>query len=271
MLGIYVLSTGGALATALVAAAMPAQALAAGRPSQSIEVEAQSQDFGEGYGAINTIRLEYKFKDEDTTVIISPEAGERQSAGDSRTAIGFGAILYQDLTKAVTSRTSAAIAEDEPIFPQHDLAQDFTFKLVPQTTGTLGIRWARYFGDRDVYFVNAGLRYYFRRGSIAYRLSYVEPDGHGSFLAHLVNLSVKDPNGRGTTQLWVSTGASSLDRAPLDEAFSGDDYGIFVRRVQPISDSIYLTAGAGATSYDRPDNRVTAWKFALGLVYETGR
>jgi YaiO family outer membrane protein len=262
---------GSALPVTLAVAAIPVQTLAADQPSNSIEVEAQTQDFNKGFGSVNTLRLDYKFEDDNTTVTVSPEAGERRAAGQSRSALGIGATFYLDVTQTLTTQTSVAIAEDEPVFAQYDLAQDVTFKLVPQTTGTVGVRWARYFGNRDVYFANAGFRYYFSGGSVAYRLSYVDPDNRGDFLAHLVNLSLKDAEGDGMTQLWLSAGSSSIDRTPLDEEFSGEDYGAFLRRVQPISGPIDLIAGAGFTSYDRPDDRITAWKFALGFGYDFGR
>ena len=262
-----ILQAGGGISVLLAAGLLPGQAMAQDGPAQSIEIEARHTDYDQDYGSIDTVRLEYKLEWQDTTVVVTPEAGERTTPDDSRSAVGIGATIYHDLSDSINSMTRVAIAEDEPVFAQYDVAQELTFDLLPQTTGTLGARWARYFGDRDVYFVNAGARYYFRGGSVSYRLSYVDPDNRDGFLAHLANLALKDGRGDGVTQLWLSYGASAIDRTPLDQDFSGEDYGAFLRRVQPVGGGLNLIAGAGVNSYDRPDDRVTATKFSLGLNY----
>ncbi len=93
-------------------------------------------------------------------------------------------------------------------------------------------------------------------GSIAYRATWVDPEGGSSFVAHLVNLTVNDGHGGGKTQLWLGAGASSLERTTLDGDFTGRDYSATLRRHQPIGGNLDLVQTGGVTSYARPYGRV---------------
>lgn len=234
--------------------------------SQTIEVRAATREYSDNGGALRSLTAEYKLEHDDITLLVAPSLGERviENASDYQ-AVRGAATLYANLAEGLSSRTSAAVAEDKPVFVKIDLSQDFTVKAFKNTTITAGARYAEYFGDTEVTFLSLGARYYFRGGSVSYCLSRIDPEGVDSFLAHLVNIAISDKSGRGATQLWLSKGSSPQDRDPLLQDFSGDDYGFYLRRVQPLGDRLDLLAGFGLTSYDRPGNRVTGTEFGLGL------
>lgn len=263
----------GTLCAALVAVGTSGAAFAqdeGGKNAQSVEAFAEQEAYSDGLGKLKSVSLEYKLVNDDTTVVFTPAVGERSVGAFSETAFGAGVAVYFKLSEGVSTRTYAAIAEDEPVFANRQLAQDVTFNATKDTTITVGGRWARYFGDRDVYFVSAGARHYFKGGSVSYRLSYVDPEGRDGFLAHLVNLSLNDRDGRGKTQLWLGAGAASLDR-PIDQPnFSGEDYSATLRRVQPLTGQLSLVGQVGITSFDRPAGRVEATNIGVGLRLDFG-
>lgn len=254
----------------MASAAAVAPLSAADKADQSITASAETEDFSQDLGSLRSIKFEYKYQSDDTTVTVTPVLGERASPAASQTSIGAGLALYQDWSPTFSTRTAAFVSENDPVFARYDLAQDFSTKVAKDTSLTIGGRWARFFGEQDVYFATAGARQYFKRGSVAYRLSIVDPEGRGAFLAHLVNLSLKDRKGAGQTRFWVSAGEASFSRPQLGDQFDGSDVGGTVQRVQPIGGKIALMLTAGVNSYARPGKDVTSTTFGLGLTTNFG-
>lgn len=250
---------------AMAKSSQPADESASQPASQSIRVEAETQDYSGDLGLLRSVRIEYKYDDGDTTVLFSPVVGERRVAGGSSTAFGAGGTVYHNWSDTISTRTETFIAEDKSVFANLEFGQEVTFKVAPSTTVTLGGRWARYSGGQDVVFFSLGARRYFRGGSVAYRLTRVAPTGLDASWGHLINLTINDSHGAGKTQLWLSTGANELARSQLAGDFSGQDYSGMLKRTQPLTDKLSLIAGAGFSSYDRPGRRVSATNFELGL------
>jgi len=235
---------------------------------QSIEIVAETQHLSDDHGSLSTLRGTYKTVEDDTTVVLAAAVGERDNTGSSETAISLAGTFYHRFSDDVSTRTNIGLAEDEPVFAARDVAQDITFRIFPETTATFGARWAQYYGSQDVYFLSASARHYFEGGSVSYRLSFVVPDDRDAFAAHLVNVALNDADGRGKTQLWLSAGAASIDASQLQDTFSGEDYGVFVRRLQPFGENLNLIGSIGVASYDRPVDRVTATSIGLGVEME---
>lgn len=233
---------------------------------RSVEVIAETKSLPASDGSLTTLRGTYKLDNGSTTYVFAPQVGWRDVGTKTKSAVGLSATLYHEFSGGLSTRTMVATAEDGPVFARHQFAQEVTFQTGTALTGTVGGRWAQYFGSRDVYFLSAGARYYFNWGSVSYRLSHVSPDEGDSYLAHLVNFSVNDARGRGKTQLWLSTGEASFETEPL-QYFSGDDYGATLRRVQPLSDTVSLIASVGYDSYDRPAGRADSTSFGLGIEF----
>ena len=253
------------LALAVPTSVALAQDATADQAAQSLSGSISNQSFSKGRGSFRSANVEYKVQNADMTFLVTPIYGEREAAGRNTTAGGIGATLYRDWTKQVSTRTSLSLAQDEPVFAHTDLGQDITFRVADRTTATVGGRWAEYFGDRQVTFLSIGARRYFGGGSVAYRATRTEPDGQSAFYAHLVNLSFNDSKGDGKSQIWLSSGATSLDRAQYDATFSGKDHAVMVQRVQPLTESLALVATAGVTSYAIPGGHFTGTTLGLGF------
>lgn len=253
-------------------AAMPlsAHASEADRAStdQTLMVSAEDQEYSRDGGSLRSARIEYKYDFGDTTVLVSGVYGERRGGGVSHDAAGGGVTLYHDFSPKISASTSVFLSENEPVFARVDIAQDLTVRVADKTTLTLGGRWAQYSGGREVVFASAGLRRYFRGGSLSYRASLVDPDGTSSFVAHLINLTINDGRGGGKTQIWLGAGASSLERNTIDGDFTGRDYSATLRRYQPIGGNLDLVLTGGVTSYARPFGRVTGMTLGLGLLVD---
>lgn len=244
---------------------------AKGASPDSISVAAETQEFSRDFGSLRSVRIEYKDVIDSTTVLFTPVIGTRRSPANTETSIGGGLELYQKWGGNLSTRTAIFVSEDKQVFAKIDLAQDVTVGLGPQWTGTAGVRWAEYANGDKVLFLSAGARHYFNRGSIAYRGTYVHPNGSDGYIAHLANLTLNDARGRGRTQLWLSYGGTAIDRGLLDGQFRGSDYGGTLRRVQPLGngrvDAVFVL---GLTSYDNPFGRVWGKTAGIGLSLNLG-
>lgn len=249
------------LACALFALSTPALA----SNGQSVQVVAETRDYSDGYGELNTIVAELAVKQGSTTIVIEPRWGERVISSASWSAAGIGATLYQRFSPGLYTTTRIAAAQNEPVFAELNAAQDVTVRVARSVTATFGARYSRYYGKRDVYFLSSGVRYYFKRGAIAYRLSHIDPDHKNPIWAHLVQVTMNDGAGNGKTQLWLGAGGNALEDAVFVDHATGDDYSVYLRRYQPITDKIDLIGNLGIASYDRPGGRITAPTFGVGL------
>lgn len=258
--------SGLALAVALV---LPTVAHAQGEAphgtDQSVRIEFERLDLSDDYGTLETLKAEYKAVLDDVTVVVTPQAGWRENATTDVSAVGANLSLYYDLASNLSGHTEVGVAEDKPVFARYQVGQELTLKVARNTTVTGGVRYANYFGDRDVMFYSLGARQYFKGGSVAYRATLVDPDNHEAFVSHLVNLSVNDPQGRGKTQMWLSAGGTAIERQALDGDFTGTDYSGTLRRLQPLTKKLDVILSAGLTSYDRPTGRTLGNSVGLGL------
>lgn len=236
-----------------------------------ISVNAETQEFSREFGTLRSVRIEYKDVFDSTTVLFTPVVGRRTNATTSETSLGGGLEIYQKWSPDISTRTAIFVSEDKQVFARIDVAQDVTVALGKQSTGTVGVRWAEYANGEKTFFVSAGGRRYFNGGSIAYRATYTRPNGGDGYVAHLVNLTINDPTGRGRTQLWLGYGETAVDRGPFSSNFSGHDYGGTVRRVQPLGDgkidAVFLF---GVTAYGNPSGRVWGKTAGLGISLNLG-
>ena len=236
-----------------------------------ISINAETQEFSRDFGSLRSVRIEYKDVFDSTTALFTPVVGRRTNATTSETSLGGGLEIYQKWSPDISTRTAIFVSEDKPVFARIDFAQDVTVAFGKQSTGTVGVRWAEYANGEKTFFISAGGRRYFNGGSFAYRATYTRPNSGDSFVAHLVNLTINDPTGRGKTQLWLGYGETAADRSPFNSNFSGHDYGGTVRRVQPLGDgkidAVFLL---GVTSYGNLSGRVWGKTAGLGLSLNLG-
>ena len=239
--------------------------------SNVISINAETQEFSRGFGSLRTVRIEYKDVLDSTTVLFAPVIGRRTSATTSEASVGGSLEVYQKWTPRVSTRTALFVSEDKQVFANIDAAQDVTVAFGKKFTATAGVRWAEYANGDKVVFISLGGRRYFKRGSIAYRATYTRPNGESGYVAHMVNLTLSDPTGRGKTQFWIGYGDTKMDRALFKSNFNETDYGGTVRRVQPLGngkiDMVFLL---GVTAYGNPTGRVWGKTAGLGLSLNLG-
>lgn len=240
-------------------------------PPSTISVNAETQEFSRDFGSLRSVRIEYKDVFDSTTLLFTPVVGRRASTTTSETSLGGGLEIYQKWSPDLSTRTAIFVSENKQVFARIDVAQDITVAIGKQSTGTFGLRWAEYANGEKTLFISAGGRRYFKGGSIAYRATYTKPNGGGGYVAHLVNLTINDPIGRGKTQLWLGYGETAVDRGPFNSNVSEHDYGGTIRRVQPLGDgkidAVFLF---GVTAYGNPSGRVWGKTAGLGLSLNLG-
>jgi YaiO family outer membrane protein len=255
--------------TTAAASAMLAHPATA-QSTHSVKAEAETEGYSRNFGSRKFTRLEYKYLSPDTTVVASAVAGVKKTGATKHTSFGGGVTLYQKFSPEVSTQTNLFVSQNEPVFAKLDITQDVTSRVFQNTTVTVGGRYAQFFEGQDVWFLQGGARHYFPGGSVAYRLSYVDRKGKSAFLAHLVNLSVRDPGGRGETRLWLGVGETSLTGSQISEDIREKNYGATIQRVQPLTGPLAVTLLAGISSFDRPAGSRTSTKLGLGLSTSFG-
>jgi YaiO family outer membrane protein len=256
--------------TATIASASFCTPVWASGSKHAVSASVRGEDFTGGIGSRRWATLEYRLESDKTTLTFSTATGERRSVVSKDRAVGGSVAVYNKWSDAVSTRTQVFVSQNEPVFARYDLSQDLTVRLVQGTALTVGGRYARFFGKQDVRFASAGLRRYFRGGSVSYRLSLVDPDERASYLAHLVSLSVNDKNEAGRTRLWLSAGEASYDGPHLGSTSNGKDYAAVIQRSQPVGGSLALTVTGGIASYARPGRNITGTTVGLGLTTSFG-
>ena len=247
------------------AAALQISTPALAKTETTASVNLEDREFDKNQGAVKTVTMEYKRVSDSTTFIVGPQVSERRSPGGRTSELGGDATVYHKWSPALTTRTSIGVSEDNGIQPGLTLSQDMTFKVAKDTTVTIGDRLARWQGT-EVGFYSAGLRQYFKGGSVSYTLTRTAPSNSKAFFAHLANLTLQDGAGKtGKTSLWFSYGGSSESRTPLGASLSGKDAGVTVQRTQPISKTISLLPMVGYSRFALLSGYLTSFNFGLGI------
>ena len=233
-------------------------------PTQSLTLLGETRDYTDARSPLSTVQLEYR-RDLGTTDILVAPSLNRQRIGTAIVEAAGGAVtIDHQWSPALSTTTALGLAENAGIAPWLSAQQDFHVKLAGHAVVSLGARLVRY-RSGDAVFLNAGVRRYFRGGSIAYRLTRVEAGARGSLVAHLANLSLDDARGSGRTQLWLGLGSSAEDRRDDGRMLSGKDWAATLRRVQPLAGPLSLTPAIGYSSLALSQGRVGALSLALGL------
>lgn len=191
----------------------------------------------------------------------------QRTAGDNKfRGTRVSAAVVRDWNRRISTRTSASIATNSPIFAKRDLAQDVSFKLMPQTLLTVGARHTRYFGDVTAVSLSAGAAQYFRGGFVSYRYSSYDIKGLGRSPAHLLSARLEDPYG--SSQLWLGHGESLQDLDWLASPHSGKSSRVELRRVHKIGGGVGLVVGLSKGWHDAGSGNFKSTGARLGLTFE---
>lgn len=222
--------------------------------------------YSDGFGSRRIVNATSKAKFGANELSLGISQGERKADGDRHRAIRGSATLVRRWSSRVSSRTTARLAADTPVFASRDLVQDISYSLPSGTVATLGARYSRYYADRDALSWSAGAAQYFRGGFVSYRLSSYDIDKIGNAVGHVVSAKLYDPYG--STQLWLghSSGAV-IDSDDLLISGKGKFTEVTLRRTQKIKGGLALTAGFKRNWHRTDLAKYNGTGFHLGLTF----
>ncbi|AKC87101.1 YaiO family outer membrane beta-barrel protein [Pseudoxanthomonas suwonensis] len=250
----------------LLLATVAAQAFAA---DDSLSVGFGRTDYSNGYGTRDLFTVEYVNRSGANTAVVQASAAERSyDDGDDFDGVALSGTLYRDWSPGISTRTSVAVASDDPVFVRRAVDQDVTFKPMARTTLTLGARYAEYYGDNHAGIAYLAGAYYFPRLMLRYRYSHYRLSGSGSSHGNLLMLRYRDRGGEGATQLWLGQGTSirEYDWSPIVQA--GDFRSVTLRRVQPLAPGLALNALVEQAWYETPVGDYEGVTVGLGLAWK---
>lgn len=137
-------------------------------------VDGEYLSYSGDYGSRRIVNTTSRIDTGPTDLSLSISQGERKADSDSFKATRLSATLVHDWNARLSTRTSAAIAGDKPVFVTREFVQEVSYKPFPQTVLTVGGRYSRYFGGEDARSWSAGAAQYFRGGSIELSLQLLQ-------------------------------------------------------------------------------------------------
>ena len=229
-------------------------------------VDGEYLSYSGSFGSRRIVNAETRIDTGKTIVSLGVSQGSRKAGTDKFKATRLTGTLVHDWSAQVSTRTSASISSDQPVFVNRELLQEISYKPLPQTVLTVGGRYARYWGGVDAVSWSVGGAQYFRGGMVGYRFSTYDVRGLGHSVGHLVNLKMKDPHG--SNQLWLGHGTSLHDAAWLPATQKGKFDSIEYRRVQPIGGGVGIMLGVSRIRYRAEGAKFHGTGARVGLVFE---
>ena len=224
-------------------------------------------DYSSNMGSRRQAGVELKRKVGSTTVVGQLQTGSRTAGRDRFRGTGGGLTVSHNWTAAVSTRTTATVATDSPLFPKRSLQQEVSLKVAPGIVLSVAGKSARYYGGVDVNSLSAGTSWYFHGGLVSYRFTHYGADRMGSGNAHLASFRLNDRLGAGSTQLWLGIGSSLVDQNLTPLIQKGSFRSVAIRRVQPVGGNVALSFGLGQDWYKTRVGSFTALRPSLGLVF----
>jgi YaiO family outer membrane protein len=218
------------------------------------------------FGSRRIVNAQTRIDSGDTVLSLGVSQGSRKAGNEKFHATRVTAAVVHDWSSRLSTRTSASIGSDQPVFVTRELLQDISYKPLPQTVLTVGGRYARYWGGVDAISWSLGAAQYFRGGMISYRFSSFDVHHLGHSTGHLVNLKVQDPYG--SNQLWLGHGTALHDAVWLATPEKGKYSNIEYRRVQPIGGGVGLMVGVNHIWYKTDSARFHGTGARVGFTFE---
>lgn len=255
-------------ATLLVAFASSAQAV----PRLELKkimasVDGEYLSYSGDFGSRRIVNAQSRIDTGATIVSLGISQGSRKAGDDRFNATRLSVSVVHDWSSRLSTRTSASIASDEPVFVTRELIQEVSYKPLPQTVLTIGGRYARYWGGVDALSWSLGAAQYFRGGMISYRFSSFDVRNLGHSTGHLLSAKLEDPYG--SNQLWLGHGTALHDALWLATPEKGDYNNIEYRRLQPIGGGVSLMLGVNRIWYKADSAKFHGTGVRAGIVFST--
>jgi YaiO family outer membrane protein len=227
-------------------------------------VTAENLSYSDGFGKRRVVSARSRFDMSRTKVQLGLAQGRRSGGDGHSNATQGSAVLVHDWGP-VTTKTSASIASNSPVFANRDFSQEVSLNVLPTTVVTAGVRYARYFTGIDSWSLSLGATHYFRGGLIGYRFSAFETEHRGHSVGHLVSGKLDDPYG--STQAWVGHGTAIHDAEWLPTPEKGKYTNVEVARSLKLGSGLNLELGVKRGWYRVPSTHFNANGIRLGLTY----
>lgn len=229
-------------------------------------VDGEYLSYSGPFGSRRIVNAQTRIDTGDTVLSLGLSQGSRKAGDDKFKATRLSATVVHDWSSRLSTRTSASIASNAPVFVTRELVQDISYKPLPQTVLTVGGRYARYWGGVDALSWSLGAAQYFPGGMISYRFSSFDVHNLGHSTGHLVNIKVEDPYG--SNQLWLGHGTALHDALWLPTPEKGNFTNVEYRRVQPIGGGVGLMVGVNRIWYKADSAKFHGTGLRVGLVFE---
>jgi YaiO family outer membrane protein len=228
-------------------------------------VDGEYLSYSGPFGSRRTVNAETRIDTGTTVLSVGVSQGFRKAGDDKFKATRLTGTVVHDWSSRLSTRTSASIASDQPVFVTRELLQEISYKPLPQTVLTVGGRYARYWGGVDALSWSVGAAQYFRGGMVSYRFSSFDVRHLGHSNGHLVSFKLQDPYG--SNQLWLGHGTALHDAVWLSAPEKGDYNNIEYRRVQPIAGGVGLMLGVNRIWYKADGAKFHGTGVRVGLVF----
>jgi YaiO family outer membrane protein len=258
-----------AFASSAQAATPPPLTKVAALPNLSevvASVEGEYLSYSGPFGSRRIVNAQTRIDTGGTTISLGLSQGARKAGGDKFNATRLTAGVAHDWTSRLSTRTSASIASNQPVFVTRELVQEVSYKPLSQTVLTVGGRYARYWGDVEALSWSLGAAQYFGGGMVSYRFTSFDVHHLGHTTAHLASFKLQDPYG--SNQLWVGHGSALHDALWLQTPEKGNYTSVEYRRVQPIGGGVGLMVGVNRIWYKTDSNKYHGTGARVGLTFE---
>jgi YaiO family outer membrane protein len=229
-------------------------------------VEGEYLSYSGPFGSRRIVNAQSRVDTGNTTLSLGVSQGTRKADGEKFNATRVTVGVAHDWTSRLSTRTSAGISSNQPVFVTRELSQEVSYKPLSRTVLTLGGRYARYWGGVEALSWSVGAAQYFGGGLISYRFSSFDVGHVGHTTAHLVSAKVEDPYG--SNQLWLGHGSALHDAIWLPAAEKGNYTSAEYRRIQPIGGGVGLMVGVNRIWYTTDSTKYHGTGARVGLTFD---
>lgn len=249
------------------AAATPAAQVPSVIDTVSALLAAEHVSFSDGRGKRWVGEAEASRKWGPSTIVFSIANGRRDFGSESHRGTRAEFDFYHDWTERLTSRTTASLGTNSPVFARHRVRQEIGFKVADALLLQGAVGHTRYYRGVDAPNWSAGATYYFGGGFASYRYTGYDVEGLGNTHSHLVSVRLDDGrDSKGFTQAWVGGGTSLHEIDLTPDIGRGKVRSVALRRVQPLGGAVALDLSAGRNWYDTDGGDYRGTTLRAGLV-----
>jgi YaiO family outer membrane protein len=254
-----------ALATSAHAGTVPALKKITPIKTITAELDGEYLSYSGPFGSRRIVNARSSVDLGKTNLSLGISQGMRKAGDDKFKGTRLSASVVHDWSSQISTRTSASLSDNQPLFVNRELGQDISYKPLPQTVLTVGGKYSRYFGGVDGTSWSVGAAQYFKGGMVGYRFSLYNIRHLGNTTGHLLNAKLNDS--LGATQLWLGHGNALHDATWLATPEKGSFRSAELRRVQPLGGGVSIMVGANRIWYNTDSAKYHGTGARVGLIF----